>query len=58
MARSVCVCVMRTPTPEKLGTFHRTKAGHSNIPMIFVRCIILVIYNESQLITAFREKKN
>ena len=53
----VCVCNEDTNSWKTVGTFHRTKAGHSNIPMIFVRCIILVTYNESQLITTFRTKK-
>ena len=55
-----CVCVCgNTNLWKTVGTFHRPKAiaGHSNVSMIFVRCIILVTYNESQFITTFRGKK-
>ena len=58
MCACVCVCG-NTNLWKTVGTFHRPKAiaGHSNVSMIFVRCIILVTYNESQFITTFRGKK-
>ena len=41
-----------------MGTFHRPQVtnGHSNVPMIFVRCIILFAYNETQLIPTYGKK--